>query len=466
MGFRTRFAPSPTGYVHMGTLRTALFGYLLARKMGGTFVLRIEDTDQKRYVDDAIERIYECLKIVGITHDEGPDVGGDYGPYIQSQRKSNYLEYAKQLVAKDAAYYCFCTKERLEGLEGYDRHCLGLDKKNAAPYVIRQFIPEGKTTFTDQVFGEITVDNAELEDQILIKSDGMPTYNFANVVDDHLMDITHVMRGSEFLSSTPKFNLLYQAFGWDIPTYIHMSLILSADGGKLSKRRGDAYFEDFLAKGFLPEAIVNFVVLLGWSPPDNREIYNLAELEQIFSIDGISKSPAVFDLDKLRWFNGEYLKAMDFDRFFALAEAYVAKAVSKQDVDRKALARLVQGRVAVLDEIPGQLDFIDSLSEYDTDLYNHKKSKCDPKVAKDVLSKIALQLPDYAHWNNESLYKFMTDFAQSHDLKSSQVLWPMRVALSGKAATPGGASDLLTLLGKNESTARIQYAITLLEKKL
>ncbi|MDR2182827.1 MAG: glutamate--tRNA ligase [Clostridiales bacterium] len=466
---RTRFAPSPTGYIHLGALRTALFGYLLAKKMGGVFVLRIEDTDQERLVADAAEKIYEALRIAGIAYDEGPDVGGDYGPYVQSMRKSDYLKYAKQLVANGAAYHCFCDKARLDDLpEGYDRHCLALPpetiEKNlaqGAPYVIRQLIPKGHTTFVDQVFGEITVDNAELEDQVLIKSDGMPTYNFANVVDDHLMKITHVIRGSEFLTSTPKYNLLYQALGWDIPTYIHLPLILREGGGKLSKRHGDAFFEDFLAKGFLPEAVVNYVVLLGWSPPDNREIYSLTELAQIFSIDGISKSPSAFDMAKLRWVNGEYLKAMDFDRFYRLAEGHMANAVKKPDVDRVALAKMVQSRVAALDDIPEMLDFIDTLPDYDTALYIHKKSKCDEAIARDMLGKIAPKLAELAEnsWNGSDLYKFLTDFAENAGLKNSQVLWPMRVALSGKAATPGGSSDLLAILGKTESVCRIETAL-------
>jgi len=454
--------------MHLGNLRTALFGYLLARKMDGTFVLRIEDTDQERFVADSLDKIYDNLRIAGIRHDEGPDVGGDYGPYVQSERKSNYLEYATRLIDNGAAYYCFCDKARLDGLEGYDRHCCGLlpeqVSKNLAadtPYVIRQLIPEGQTTFIDEVFGEITVENVELEDQVLIKSDGMPTYNFANVVDDHLMAITHVMRGSEYLTSTPKYNLLYQALGWDIPTYVHLPLILSADGGKLSKRHGDAFFEDFLAKGFLPEAIVNYVILLGWSPPDNREIYSLAELEQIFDAPSISKSPSTFDLAKLRWVNGEYLKAMDFDKFYEMAESYVANAVKRPDADKVALAKMVQSRVATLDDIPEMLDFIDNLPEYDTSLYIHKKSKCDEAIARDVLVKIAPKFAeiDESNWNNQDLYKFLTGFAESAELKNSQVLWPVRTALSGKPATPGGSSDLLAILGKDESISRINKAI-------
>jgi len=455
--------------MHLGNLRSALFEYLLARRLGGAFVLRIEDTDQERLVDDAVEKIYKTLDTVGIICDEGPHVGGEYGSYVQSQRKSGYIEYAKQLVDSGHAYYCFCDKNRLAGLEeGYDRHCHKLDKaditENLArniPYVVRQLIPSGHTTFVDEVFGEITVDNAELEDQILIKSDGMPTYNFANVVDDHLMAITHVMRGSEYLSSTPKYNLLYQALGWDIPTYVHLPLILNKDGGKLSKRRGDASFEDLLAMGFLPEAIVNYIALLGWSPPDNREIYSLDELCTTFSTEGISKSPSVFDITKLRWFNGEYLKAMEPETFFKLAESHVRGAVKKESADIKTLAALVQGRISTLDEIAEMLDFIDILPEYDTSLFVHKKSKCDEIIAADVLSKIIPRLAeiDENDWTGSELYAFMTNFAQETEIKSSQVLWPMRVALSGKPATPGGASDLLVILGKEESLRRINIAL-------
>lgn len=469
---RTRFAPSPTGYIHLGTLRTALFGYLLARKMAGTFVLRIEDTDQVRLVPGACEKIYEALRIAGITYDEGPDVGGPFGPYVQSERKNDYFEYAKQLVDKGSAYYCFCDKEALSEMEEYDRRCAALSPEetslkleNGAPYVVRQFIPKGQTTFTDRVFGEITVDNSELTDQVLIKSDGMPTYNFAHVVDDHLMGITHVVRGTEFLPSTPKYNLLYQSFGWEIPTYVHLPLILrEGGGGKLSKRHGDAYFEDFLVKGFLPEAIINYIALLGWSPPDNQEIFTLAELERVFSIEGLSKSPAVFDLNKLRWVNGEYLKAMDFDKFYAMAEPFLKKAVKEPVCGFEALARLTQGRVANLGEIPEILDFVDNLPEYSTELFVHKKSKSDEALAAEVLGKIGPKLAsiDESCWRGEDLYAFMTQFAQDEGLKSPQVLWPMRCALSGKPATPGGASDLLAVLGKAESLRRIGFAVNLL----
>ena len=465
---RTRFAPSPTGYMHLGNLRTALFGYLLARKMGGVFVLRIEDTDRERIVEDAVDKIFETLKIAGITFDEGPGVGGAYGPYVQSERKSGYMAYAKELLAKGSAYYCFCDKARLEGLEGYDRHCYNLSpevvKSNleaGLPHVVRQLVPQGKTTFVDQVYGEITVDNADLEDQVLIKSDGMPTYNFANVVDDHLMAITHVMRGSEYLTSAPKYNLLYEALGWDIPTYVHLPLILNEKGEKLSKRRGDASFEDLLSQGFLPEAVVNYIALLGWSPPENREIYSLAELEGIFNTGGISKSPSAFDINKLRWVNGEYLKAMEFERFFALAKGHVTKAVAKPGVCYETLARLVQSRISTFDDVAEILDFIDVLPDYDLDLFVHKKSKSDRASAADCLTKIAPALAglDEASWTGEKLYAFMTEFARDAGFKSSQVLWPMRCALSGKAATPGGASDLLAILGRDESIRRVEKAI-------
>jgi len=479
---RTRFAPSPTGYMHLGNLRTALFGYLLARNMGGTFVLRIEDTDQGRYIEGALDAIYNTLKIVGITYDEGPDKPGNYGPYVQSERKANYMDYAKQLIEKGAAYYCFCDKERLEGMEGYDRKCVHLSKeeidKNLAAgmsFVVRQLIPEGKTTFSDLVFGDITVDNSEMEDQVLIKSDGMPTYNFANVVDDHLMAITHVIRGSEYLPSTPKYNLLYEALGWEIPAYVHMPLILSAGGGKLSKRHGDAYFEDFINKGFLPEAIINYIALLGWSPPalelelglDNREIYSISELTEIFGIEGISKSPAIFDINKLKWVNGEYLKTMDFEAFYQIAEEYIAGSVKNTCTDKRQLAKMVQGRISVLSEIPEILDFIDTLPEYSLELYTHKKSKCDADIAESVLAKLASVLMEYNedNWQNDKLYEFLTNFAQSEGLKNSQVLWPVRTAVSGKEATPGGASDLLFILGKDESVSRITFALQKLKER-
>lgn len=455
---RTRFAPSPTGFMHIGNLRSALFGYLLARRMGGVFALRIEDTDQERLVEGAVEKIYETLKIAGITHDEGPDVGGDYGPYIQSQRENVYMKYAQQLLDGGHAYRCFCHKEA----DPAQCDCKNVDTDATKPHVIRQMIPTGQTTFVDEVFGEITVDNTELEDQILIKSDGFPTYNFANVVDDHLMKITHVMRGSEYLPSTPKYNLLYKAFGWEVPTYVHLPLILSVDGGKLSKRRGDAFFEDFLEAGFLPEAIVNYIALLGWSPPENREIYSLKELEQIFSVKCLSKSPATFDLDKLKWMNGEYLKAMDMGDFLPLALPYIDK-LAAGDVDKQALAALVKDRISTLAEIPEILDFVACLPKYSTQIFVNKKNKVDEALAKDMLVKILPEIEGLTDWTAEVISATIKTFAEACGVKNAVVLWPLRCALSGKEASPGGATDLLMLFGRDESVSRIKTAITKLQ---
>ncbi|MCL2235671.1 MAG: glutamate--tRNA ligase [Defluviitaleaceae bacterium] len=452
---RTRFAPSPTGFMHIGNLRSALFGYLLARKMGGVFALRIEDTDQERLVEGAVEKIYETLKIAGITHDEGPDVGGDFGPYIQSQRENVYMKYAQQLLEGGHAYRCFCDKEA----DPADCPCQNIEGDAAKPHVVRQAIPAGQTTFVDEVFGEITVENEELENQVLIKSDGFPTYNFANVVDDHLMAITHVMRGSEYLPSTPKYNLLYKAFGWEVPTYVHLPLILSADGGKLSKRRGDAFFEDFLEAGFLPEAIVNYIALLGWSPPENREIYSLSELEQIFSVEGLSKSPSTFDLDKLKWMNGEYLKAMDGADFLPLALPYIDK-VAQENVDKTAIASLVKDRIATLAEIPELLDFVAQLPDYDTALFVNQKNKVDEEVAKDMLSKFLPEIEGLEEWTGEVISAFLKSFAQAHGAKPAQIMWPLRCALSGKETSPGGATDLLVIFGKEESVNRIKTALS------
>ena len=456
--------------MHIGNLKAALFGYLLAKSSGGAFVLRIEDTDQGRIVDGAVDAIYNTLKAAGITHDEGPDIGGPYAPYMQSHRKDGYMQYAEELVAQKKAYRCFCSKERLEGLGGsYDRHCLSLPDDDIeaklaanAPHVIRQLIPEGRTAFKDEVFGEIAIDNKEIEDQVLIKSDGMPTYNFANVIDDHLMAITHVMRGSEYLTSTPKYNLLYTALGWDIPTYIHLPLVLNAAGEKMSKRKGDASFEDLLNLGYLPSAIVNYIVLLGFTPPDNKEIFTLQELVEVFNIAGMSKSPAIFDMSKLSWVNSEHIKAMPAATFFELAAPYLDKAVINKNIDKKALAAMVQGRVSTLNDIYEQLDFIDNLPEYDIELYNHKKMKSSPDTARAVLSELAPKLIGFAQWDNDALYAFLTDFAKGKELKPSSVLWPLRVAISGKAATPGGATELMALLGKDEALRRIELATRML----
>lgn len=474
---RTRFAPSPTGYMHIGNLRTALYEYFIAKHGGGKFVLRIEDTDRERYVDGAVDIIYKTLEMAGIKHDEGPDVGGDYGPYIQSQRKNDYMKYALELVEKGEAYYCFCTKERLDKLREdgetgvkYDRHCLSLSKeeieenlKNNVPFVIRQKIREGKTTFKDEVYGEVTVDNEDMEDQILIKSDGLPTYNFANVIDDHLMNITHVIRGNEYLSSTPKYNLLYEAFGWDIPTYIHVAPVMKDQHNKLSKRNGDASFQDLIAKGYLPQAIVNYITLLGWAPKENREIFSMDELIEIFDVSGISKSPAIFDPEKLKWMNGEYIKAMDDEEFYKLAEPVLKESVKTENIDLKALSAMVKSRIYTVYDIPEMIDFIDKLPEYDKSLYKHKKMKTDEENSAGFLKLIIPALESCDKWDNDSLYEAMVNTAKENGLKNGQILWPVRTALSGKAVTPCGASELCVLLGKDEALKRLEKGIEILE---
>ena len=472
---RTRFAPSPTGYMHIGNLKAALFGYLLAKNAGGKFILRIEDTDQERIVEGAVDVIYKTLKTAGIYHDEGPDIGGSYGPYVQSERKAGYRQYAEELIAKKHAYYCFCDKARLAGLAeqgiSYDRHCLKLTQEQVdvklaegTPHVVRQLIPQGFTTFTDEVFGEITVDNKDIEDQVLIKSDGMPTYNFANVVDDHLMQITHVLRGSEYLTSTPKYNLLYDALGWEIPKYVHLPLVLNEKGEKMSKRKGDFSFEDLLAMGFLPQAIVNYIVLLGFSPPDNREIFSLGELVEVFSVGSMSKSPAIFDMAKLRWVNSEHFKAMDDVIFFKIAKDKISDAVRRADIDRMQLAQMAKTRVSTLSEIPSLFDFIDEMQEYDIELYSHKKMKTDPKIAHEILKELLPKLEAYENsFRNDDIYEFLTAYSEASDRKNSQVLWSIRTAVSGKPATPGGASEIMALLGKAECIKRVGQAIEKLE---
>lgn len=479
---RTRFAPSPTGYMHIGNLRTALYEFLIAKAEGGKFILRIEDTDQERYVEGATDIIYKTLEMSGITHDEGPDVGGDYGPYVQSERKNDYIEYAKQLVEKGEAYYCFCTKERLDSLktqagEGgeaiakYDRHCAGLTKeqveenlKNGVPFVIRQKIKEGTTTFHDEVYGSITVDNAEMEDQILIKSDGYPTYNFANVIDDHNMNITHVVRGAEYLSSTPKYNLLYEAFGWDIPTYVHLPAVMKDQQHKLSKRNGDASFQDLIAKGYLPEAIVNYIALLGWSPSVNQEIFTLDELIKEFSIKGLSKSPAIFDIVKLTWMNGEYIKKLDFDKFCEMAMPYIKEAVKTEGIDLVKVAGYIQSRIGTFMDIAEMVDFIDELPEYSTELYIHKKMKTTEEICVESLKKAIPVLEQLQDWTNEGIYNALKALIEEMGIKNGQMLWPVRTALSGKPTSPCGASELAELLGKEETLVRLNKGIELLSK--
>ncbi|MEG6614492.1 glutamate--tRNA ligase [Pseudoclostridium thermosuccinogenes] len=474
---RTRYAPSPTGYMHIGNLRTALYEYLIAKSNNGKFILRIEDTDQERYVEGAVDLIYRTLKLVGLKHDEGPDIGGEYGPYVQSQRKDTYMPYAKKLVEQGDAYYCFCTKERLAKLREeqeaagmtcrYDRHCLSLSKEEVErklaagePFVIRQKMPQsGVTTFEDAVYGTITVDNSELEDQILIKSDGLPTYNFANVIDDHLMRITHVVRGSEYLSSTPKYNLLYKAFGWEIPTYVHLPLITKTDGTKISKRAGDASFEDLMEMGYLPEAIVNYVALLGWSPGTNQEIFSLQELEKVFSIDGISKSPAAFDFAKLNWFNGEYIRKLSLEEFNNLAKPYYEKAIANKNVDYMKISKLLQVRTEVLKTIPETVDFIDALPDYDKELYVHKKSKTNLENSLESLKAAVPVLEAIEDWNEQTIHDELLKLVEKMGIKNSQMLWPIRIAISGKLVTPGGAIEIADILGKEETIRRIKIGI-------
>ena len=479
---KTRFAPSPTGRMHVGNLRTALYSYLIAKHEDGSFMLRIEDTDQERFYEGALEIIYRTLEKAGLDFDEGPDKDGGVGPYVQSERcrQGIYKEYAEKLIASGNAYYCFCTKERLESLkvseEGkeyamYDKHCLHLTKEEieanlaaGVPHVIRLNAPrEGRTTFSDEIYGDITVDNKELDDMILIKSDGFPTYNFANVVDDHLMGITHVVRGNEYLSSSPKYNLLYNAFGWEVPTYVHCPLITDENHAKLSKRSGHSSFEDLLDLGILPEAIVNYVALLGWSPEDNEEILSLPELVKKFDYRKINKSPAVFDMSKLRWMNGKYIEKMDEEAYLEKALPYVERTVTKV-ADKKALADLAKSRIETFEDIPELLGFFEEVPEYDESLYVHKKMKTTVELSCDVLTKVLPYLEDLTDYSNDALYAALITFAKDNGLKNGQVMWPIRTALSGKAMTPGGATQLMELLGKEESIARVKAAVNKLQK--
>lgn len=477
---RTRYAPSPTGYIHIGNLRSALYEYLIARVNGGKFILRIEDTDQERLVEGAVDVIYRTLKLCGMHHDEGPDIGGPFAPYVQSERKDSYRPYAEELVKKGHAYYCFCTKERLDNLRAeceaagktfqYDRHCLSLGHAEISariaagePHVIRQKMPrEGSTTFHDSVYGDITVENSDLEDQILLKSDGYPTYNFANVVDDHLMNITHVVRGSEYLSSTPKYNLLYAAFGWEIPTYVHLPLIVKPDGSKISKRKGDATFEDLLADGYLVEAILNYLALLGWSPESNQEIFSLSELEKVFSVDRISKSPSVFDMAKLRWFNAEYLRAMPLEVFHETSLPWIKKGLSI-DLPTLPIARMIQPRIEVLSEIPEKLDFLNSLPDYNLDMYVHKKMKTTFENSLESLKAAVPVLEQLPDWTEESLHEALMALVAEKGIKNGQMLWPIRTAISGKDVTPGGAIEIAEILGREETLRRIRIGIEKLQ---
>ena len=501
MEVRTRFAPSPTGYMHLGNLRTALYTYLWARRNNGKFILRIEDTDQVREVEGAVDVIYNSLRTAGLEHDEGPDVGGDYGPYVQSERKAMYLPYAKQLVEKGCAYYCFCTPERLEearqeaekngGTFKYDKHCLHLSREEVQakldagePYVIRQNVPTtGKASFDDVIYGHIEVDCDTLDDQVLIKADGLPTYNFANVIDDHTMGITHVMRGNEYLSSAPKYNLLYEAFGWEPPKYVHLTPVMCRDfqrdenGGyvldengekigitrKMSKRKGDPSFEDLLSQGYLVDAVINYMVLLGWSPRGEEEFFSLDELKKIFDLEGLSKSPSIFDMQKMNWFNAEYIRRLSDEEFYEKAFPWIAQAVDPAKFDTRRIAALLKDRTEYFAEIPPKIGFLARMPEYDIALYTHKKMKTDSAVSLEILSAVRPFLAGIAGWTEQELHDRVMEWIPSTGMKNGTVLWPLRIAVSGLANTPGGAFEILYLLGKEESLRRIDEAIAKLQ---
>lgn len=475
MTVRTRFAPSPTGYMHIGNLRTALYAYLTARRHGGAFILRIEDTDQERNIPEAVAAIYKSLAMAGLAYDEGPDKDGGFGPYVQSQRLPIYQDYARQLLALGGAFRCFCGKDG-QGQEEdapirrdpcrFLTEAESCAKRDAGdPFVIRQKIPEtGSTTFVDRVYGEITIEHAQLDDQVLLKSDGFPTYNFANVVDDHLMGITHVMRGQEYLSSTPKYNLLYESFGWPIPEYVHLPLIVKADGSKFSKRLGDPSFEDLVVMGYLPEAIVNYIALLGWSPGNDQEFFTLAELERVFSIDRINKSSAAFSFDKLTWINGEHIRALPAEAFHDLAKAYYPEELAEYDT--RKISELMQVRTERLTDIPHMVAFFVEVPDYDVEMYHHAKSKCDPAISLAILKATRPVLEDLEVWDNDSLFTVLKDFGQEHGYKTGTVMWPIRTALSGVLATPGGATALAEILGKDETLKRMDAAIDKLERAL
>ncbi len=481
---RTRYAPSPTGYMHIGNLRSAIYEYLAAKIHDGKFILRIEDTDRERYVEGAVEVIYETLAAVGIKHDEGPDIGGGHGPYVQSERLGLYLPHARKLIESGHAYYCFCTKERLDSLRHdaaikgvqykYDRKCLNLSKgeikeklASGVPHVIRQKAPdEGETSYHDVVYGDMAFKNETLEDQILIKSDGYPTYNFANVIDDHLMDITHIVRGSEYLSSTAKFVHLYKAFGWEVPVFVHLPLVVKADGSKISKRNGDAMFSDMIAEGYLPEAILNYTVLLGWSPGDEREFFTMEELKTEFTLSGISKSPSTLDYAKLRWMNGEYLRKMTPGQFALTAKPWILKAVPHMNDDDTIgkIAAMLQKRTEVLGEIPGSLDFLAKTGPIDPELYFHKKMKSDRDSALELLPVALEAVENLEEWDHDGIYGCLCDAASRAGVKNGKIMWPVRVALSGKPVTPGGAIEIADILGKEETVKRIKSALRQLEE--
>ena len=480
---KTRFAPSPTGRMHVGNLRTALYAYLVAKHADGKFMLRIEDTDQERFMEGALDIIYRTLDQTGLIPDEGPDKDGGVGPYVQSERTAQgiYMKYAKQLIDQGDAYYCFCTKERLDSLRTtvagkeiaiYDKHCLHLSKEEieanlaaGKPYVIRMNMPtEGTTTFHDELYGDITVNNNELDDMILIKSDGYPTYNFANVVDDHLMGITHVVRGNEYLSSAPKYNRLYEAFGWEVPVYIHCPLITNEEHQKLSKRSGHSSYEDLLDQGFLTETIVNFVALLGWSPAGDNELFTLEELVKEFDYHRISKSPAVFDMVKLKWMNGEYMKKMDDEKFYEMALPYIRQVITK-DLDLHKIAAMVKTRIEVFPDIPGHIDFFEKMPEYDVSMYRHKKMKTTEESSLALLQEVLPLLEAQEDYSNDALFAMLSAYGKEKGYKTGFVMWPIRTALSGKQMTPAGATEILEVLGKEESLTRLQAAIDKLKRE-
>ena len=477
---RTRFAPSPTGYMHIGNLRTALFAYLIAKKQDGDFILRIEDTDQERYVEGAVDVIYDTLRVAGLNWDEGPDIGGPVGPYVQSERMGMFKSYAEELVKTGHAYYCFCDKERLEEVRKiqeashiapmYDRHCRNLSPEEiqekldaGVPYVIRQKMPlEGTTTFHDDIYGDVTVENSTLDDQILIKTDGMPTYNFANVIDDHLMGITHVVRGSEYLSSAPKYDLLYHAFGWEVPTYVHCSPVMRDAQNKMSKRHGDPSYEDLKAEGYLTDAILNYVALLGWSPKGElaeQEIFDLEGLTRAFDITGISKSPAIFDRAKLDHFNAVYLRGMEPAAFAKVAEPYIRQAVKNEAYSVGEIAALLQARCEKLTDIPEKVDFFDALPEYGVEFYTNKKSKTNSEVSLDMLNKVLPKLESLSEWTNDAIHDMLVSFAEELGVKNATLMWPLRIAVAGKLVTPGGAVEICHILGREETIKRVKAGI-------
>ena len=482
MEVRTRFAPSPTGFMHLGGVRTALYNYLYAKKNHGKFILRIEDTDQERYVEGATDVIYDTLRACGMEWDEGPDKGGDYGPYVQSERKPLYLPYAKQLIEKGAAYYCFCTKEELDERRAaaeargevfkYDKHCLNLSKEEVqakleagTPYVIRMNCPTtGESTYDDEVFGHLTFPNDTLDDMVLIKTDGMPTYNFANVIDDHLMGITHVMRGMEYLSSTPKYNMLYNAFGWEIPQYVHLTTVMRDAHHKLSKRDGDAYYSDFIDKGYLKEALINYLALVGWNPGDDREFFTMDELIEAFDIKRLNNAPGIFDTDKLTWFNAEYIRKLPFDEYLKMVTPWFDKALAGKQFDYKRLAELMQGRTEVFNRVPDMVRFLVEMPEYDLDLYNNKKMKTNPDVAKESLTLVKPVLEGIEDWSEANIHDTVMAAIAESGKKNGAVLWPLRIAISGLASTPGGAFEIAYLLGKEETLRRLNSSMEKLSK--